>query len=561
MNKNFPLPAMTEGEVINSAAFDYKGWRERFIAVAWRLASLLGGVMLLVSLPSATPRDRVLFTGLYAAMLAVTFLKTPYWFRSGILLAACYLAGLNALLAWGVWVDATLFFVTFVAMTGLLYDRRVDIFAYLLCVASILAVAITTTLGTYELGAAAAPPVALVDWTIFTVDFLVLGAVLIVTINLFKREFTRVSEYMRVTFNALLLERSELEERVRIRTQELEQTTTSLRASTSIARISSELQDINELMDTVASLTAERFGLSQVGLFLLDDRRRIAFLQAASSQTGKDMIARGYRVDVEKRSVISLVAQQGKSYLVSDSAESNLGSDVNFPFTRSRLALPLSVRGSVIGVMDMHSNQAQAFRPDDAEILQSLADLVAISIENTHLLNDTRALAVQLETLSSYQSQEAWQKYSSRRAPAYQYTPAGIRPLQAIPKKSDGSGLQIPLILRGQTLGQITLKRKDTLSNWTERERALVEKVAEQISLALDNSRLVEEAQKNAQRDQMIANVSSRVRETLDVDSVIRTAAVELRRIFDLKEAEVSVGTLMPSTPAAGKLPGRMKSS
>jgi hypothetical protein len=41
----------------------------------------------------------------------------------------------------------------------------------------------------------------------------------------------------------------------------------------------------------------------------------------------------------------------------------------------------------------------------------------------------------------------------------------------------------------------------------------------------------------------MIANISTRVRETLDVESVIRTAATELRRVFDLKEAEISIGS------------------
>jgi GAF domain-containing protein len=113
-------------------------------------------------------------------------------------------------------------------------------------------------------------------------------------------------------------------------------------------------------------------------------------------------------------------------------------------------------------------------------------------------------------------------------------------------------------VLRGKTIGAISLRRKDNASNWTTRERDLVEKIASQVALALDNSRLVEEAQKSAQRDQLIANVSNRVRETLDVDAVVRTAALELRRIFDLKEAEVTVGSISgASGPVTGSLIGR----
>ena len=88
------------------------------------------------------------------------------------------------------------------------------------------------------------------------------------------------------------------------------------------------------------------------------------------------------------------------------------------------------------------------------------------------------------------------------------------------------------------------LKRKGATNTWSERERVLVEKVANQVALALENSRLVDETQKNAMRDQVIANISARVRETLDVESVLRTATTELRRVFDLKEAEISIGAL-----------------
>ena len=83
-----------------------------------------------------------------------------------------------------------------------------------------------------------------------------------------------------------------------------------------------------------------------------------------------------------------------------------------------------------------------------------------------------------------------------------------------------------------------------------------MEKVAAQVALALENSRLVDETQKNAMRNQVIANISSRVRETLDVESVVRTATTELRRVFDLKEAEISIGA-----PQTEVLPARKNTS
>jgi GAF domain-containing protein len=108
------------------------------------------------------------------------------------------------------------------------------------------------------------------------------------------------------------------------------------------------------------------------------------------------------------------------------------------------------------------------------------------------------------------------------------------------------------LVLHGQHIGGITLKRKGVTA-WSERERILVEKVADQVALAIENSRLVDETQKGALRDQMIANISSRIRQNLDVESVLRTAATELRRVFDLKEAEINIGTLQAERAPDGK--------
>ncbi|MBK9209286.1 MAG: GAF domain-containing protein [Anaerolineales bacterium] len=99
------------------------------------------------------------------------------------------------------------------------------------------------------------------------------------------------------------------------------------------------------------------------------------------------------------------------------------------------MMLPLTVRGEVIGVLDLHSEQPQAFTPQDAEIMQTLADLIAISIDNVRLIDETKALINQLESNTSIQTKQTWTKLTSRHTPAYQYTPAGVRPIFSSNKK------------------------------------------------------------------------------------------------------------------------------
>lgn len=86
-----------------------------------------------------------------------------------------------------------------------------------------------------------------------------------------------------------------------------------------------------------------------------------------------------------------------------------------------------------------------------------------------------------------------------------------------------------------------------------------MEKIADQAALALETSRLVDESQRSSQRDQVIANISSRVRQTLDIDSVVRVAAGEFRKVFDLKEAEISVGDPTAEPPKSQKQTGALR--
>lgn len=558
MNKDLTNPILSDREVLEPSTFDYKGWRERFVILVLRVATLLGLGMLLVSFSTGTARENILYTILFLSLLAITFLQSPYWLRAGTLSALSFIIGLNALLTWGIWREAELFLLFSVVMASLLFDRRVDIITLAMSVLAIAIVAFLNSAGQLTLLAPSAPAIGIATWINFATDFAVIGVISISALNLFKREFSHVTEQIRVAFNALLMERSQLEEHIQARTQELEIKANQLRSSTSIARKVTQIQDITELMNAMVHLTAEHFGYYHVGIYLLDTRKKIAFLQAASSQAGKELIASGYRVEVEQRNAINLIVEQGRPYYIGDSPGAGLLKEEAFPSTRSRMVLPLQVRGSIIGVIDLHSELEQVFSQEDAENYQSLADLVAVSIDNVRLLSETRALVSQLESFTAYQSKQSWQSYSGNRTSAYQFTPAGIRPI--FPSTQDAKeavdGLKIPLLLRGKSIGSITLRRKEGSAGWSERERVLIEKIAEQAALALENSRLVEEAQRNAQRDQLIANISSRVRETLDVDSVVRTAAVELRRVFDLKEAEVSVGTLMSeNTPS--QLPPR----
>jgi GAF domain-containing protein len=541
------LPENAPKPVEPVMVLNYTAWRERFILSILRIASVLGIALIVFAFLSGTTNSsRVIYVSIYVVLLALTLLPIPYLVRGYTLLVIGYAFGLNAFLDWGPFIDGSLFLLVTITLAALLFDSQVDILAYALSMTTILVLAALDLFGLFTPFSPRAPLPNALDWMIAVLEFSLVGLALLVAIQQFKREFASLASQMQQIVETLVAEGTKLEDRVQERTGELETKTFQLRATTSIARNVAEIQNVPDLLDMVVNSAAEQFGYYHIGLYLFDDRRKNAFLQASSSAAGKQFIGQGFRVEHDRRNAINLVAEQKRPYISSDTGAGIFNRDPNFPLTRSRMVLPLSVRGEVIGVLDMHSDQPQGFSPDDAEVIQTLADLAAISLDNVRLIDETRTLLQQLGAFTASQTSETWSKFTSRHTSAYQYTPAGVRPIFSPPREDDHNNgdrsLRVPLILHGQNIGSIKLRRKGTTISWSERERELTEKIAEQVALALENSRLVDEAQKNAQRDQMIANISSRVRETLDVESVIRTAATELRKVFDLKEAEISIG-------------------
>jgi GAF domain-containing protein len=333
-----------------------------------------------------------------------------------------------------------------------------------------------------------------------------------------------------------------LEQRVGERTVELARKTNQLRASSLIAQQMAELQDVPALLSRTVQLISEQFEFYHVGVFLLDDQHRIAFLQAASSEGGKRLIESGHHVAVGDESIIGRVTERTRYYIVKDTeGPAALAKNPELPYTRSQLALPLMVRGTVIGVMDIQSNRPESFDPGEAEILQSLADVLATTIDNVRLLNETQAFVSQLETLTSQQTRVTWQEQLKAQKLAYHFTPSAIKPISSGTRPKDHDELSVPLVLRGQEIGSIGLKRKED-SRWTPAEHDLIEKVAIQVALALDNSRLLEETRQRAIQEQTVNEISARLGRSLDIDTLLQTAVRELAALPEVAEVSVFIG-------------------
>lgn len=333
-----------------------------------------------------------------------------------------------------------------------------------------------------------------------------------------------------------------LEERVEERTALLSRRTSQLQAAARVARQSTAIREPTLLLNDIVHMLSDQFDFYHTGIFLLDDHGEFAVLQAASSEGGQRMLARGHRLQVGEQGVVGYAAARKRPRIALDTGlDAYFFNNPDLPETRSEAALPLIVREQVIGVLDIQSKDARAFDPDDIETFQTLADQIALVIENARLFDEMNLAVRQLERVASDRVQEAWSEFSSAGGRAYQYTPAGIHP--ATPSGAatayQDRQLHIPILLHDRKIGEISAKRGE--GGWEPREQAMLAEIATQVALALENARLLEEAQRRAAHERSISDIASRIDAAHNVDAVLRVTAQEIGKALGDSEITVQI--------------------
>jgi GAF domain-containing protein len=103
--------------------------------------------------------------------------------------------------------------------------------------------------------------------------------------------------------------------------------------------------------------------------------------------------------------------------------------------------------------------------------------------------------------------------------------------------------LSVPLRVRDQVIGVLDLRKPSSAETWTDEERLLIETLADQLGAALESARLYQDTRRRAAREQLVGEVTGRIRETLDLNAVLQTAVREMGLALDVDVVEVRLGT------------------
>jgi len=353
--------------------------------------------------------------------------------------------------------------------------------------------------------------------------------------------------------------RTSLEERVNERTSQLGKRAGQLEAIASVARSTASLQNLNELLPLITKLISDKFGFYHAGIFLLDESREFAVLQAANSEGGRRMLNRQHKLKLDSNSIVGFTTSQGEPRIALDvGIDAVYFNNPDLLETRSEMALPLRVGGNVIGALDVQSKQSNAFTEEDIAILSTLADQVAIAIENARLFSETRAALEESEETFARYIRGEWGNFSQHaKSTGYLFDGKRTIPLDEKNKREkrktlpqtgrlslqkDAKELVIPIRFRGQTIGFMDVKSKSEDRKWTQDDLTLLEAAADRAALALENARLVNSAQRRASRERTIGEISTKIGAVGDLEAIMQAAVEELgRRIGGTAEVTLEI--------------------
>jgi GAF domain-containing protein len=237
-----------------------------------------------------------------------------------------------------------------------------------------------------------------------------------------------------------------------------------------------------------------------------------------------------------------------------DGAGSGDPADLTMPSlnqSHSEVRLPVLAGGEMVGVLEAYSSDSHHFTLEDIRMLQILADQAGMALHNARLSTANREMEEEIRRLYGEEVEAAWGRRRMEQPLAFELSGNGVAPVErlaildqpgedaAITSGESGNRLVVPILLRGQRLGAMTLERDAAQESWRPEDLSFIQDLLQQAAPALENARLLEEMNRQAQIEQKIGEISAKAFSTLSLESVVRTAIQELGSALDAEKVQI----------------------
>lgn len=359
----------------------YEKLQLRQLIQVFSLAAL--PLTLLLSLPVISSRWQ-LYPSLFVAILCIIYISSYILARLGRTLVASLMLTLVLWLLITVlnfWIGGLNLYglggyIVVIIIASFLFGNHGGIIFFVLSLISSLGYLAAELNGVTFLNIL--PPTVLFRWSSQLILFIVIASLLIIAFRALQKALERAAQ------NKHSMQRRAIQ----------------IQVAAQVARDATTASQLAPLLNRAVELISERFGFYHTAIFLNDDRNDYTILKAASSEAGRRMLNSGHRLKIGEMGIVGHVAKSGEPRIALDVSRDNF--HLKNPLllqTRSEMAVPLKINANGLGVLDIQSQQQQAFDDEDAAILQILADQLAVAIETTRLFEAAQRQLRELTTL------------------------------------------------------------------------------------------------------------------------------------------------------------------
>lgn len=373
-----------------------------------------------------------------------------------------------------------------------------------------------------------------------------------------------------------------------------------LETASEIARDISGSLNLDELLVKAVNFIRERFDFYHAAVFLHDLPGEFAVIREATGDAGIQMKRAGHKIGVGSKSIVGFVSGRGESLVVNDTTkDATYYANPLLPDTRAEAAIPLKVGERILGVLDVQSTKPFAFFEDNLRSLQILADQLAVAVVNTELFAETQEHLSQHRLLhhitTTAASGSTLEEALDSAVNGLQVTLGGDRvtilmanrdkkvlevkasmgyaeditkmqvefgsgitgwvaahrqPLRVRDVSKDSryiqissntrSELAVPLVFRNELLGVLNVE-SEQVDAYTENDEEMLGTLGGSLAAIIANARLLEQIRIQAERERLVYEVTSKIRRSTDIQSILMTTASEITRLTGARYTKIQV--------------------
>ena len=336
--------------------------------------------------------------------------------------------------------------------------------------------------------------------------------------------------------------------------QEVENRTIQLNATNAIGQTINRILDLDQLGIQVVKKLTTLFDFDFAAIYMVDSNNQWATLRYSSQEISSPQGV-SHRFNIGMTTELETSLHSLKPHIEYFEIHQNAENPKlpKIPEVRSAITLPLYAGGKAIGAINVQSTQKTAYSQQEVETLQNVANQIAIAFENARLFQESQTQLSEINRLNQLYLQTTWRAYLAKETSAFHFSAGELQEIAQpdfaaleiaqqnrkihVIQENGASFLIAPILFQDQVLGAIKLKATDRA--WTTDEFALIEATLNQTALSLENARLILETQNRAEQEKILSDISSQMRETLDLETILQTAIYEMQKAFHLSEIEV----------------------